>query len=76
MEQLSGRVAAITGPGGGIGAALALACADAGMDVALADVEASKVEDVAQEVRKCGRRALATGVDVRRPPAPATGEAA
>ena len=69
MEQLSGRVAAITGAGGGIGAALALACADAGMDVALADVEASKVEDVAQEVRKRGRRALATGVDVRRPEA-------
>jgi NAD(P)-dependent dehydrogenase (short-subunit alcohol dehydrogenase family) len=69
LEQLSGRVAAITGAGGGIGAALALACADAGMDVALADVEAAKVEGVAEEVRRRGRRALAAGVDVRRPEA-------
>ena len=69
MEQLSGRVAAITGAGGGIGSALALACADAGMDVALADVEAGKAEAVAEEVRKRGRRALAASVDVRRPEA-------
>ena len=66
MEQLTGRVAAITGGGGGIGAALALACADAGMDVALADVEAAKAEAVAEAVRGRGRRALAAGVDVRR----------
>ena len=69
MEELSGRVAAITGAGGGIGSALALACADAGMDVALADVEAGKAEAVAEEVRKRGRRALAASVDVRRPEA-------
>lgn len=66
MEQLAGRVAAITGAGGGIGAALALACADAGMDVALADVEEAKLEAVAAEVRRRGRRTLAAGVDVRR----------
>jgi NAD(P)-dependent dehydrogenase (short-subunit alcohol dehydrogenase family) len=66
VEQLSGRVAAITGAGGGIGGALALACAEAGMDVALADVEAEKAEAVAEEVRKRGRRALAARVDVRR----------
>ena len=65
MEELAGRVAAITGSGSGIGAALALACADAGMDVALADVEAAKVESVAAQVRERGRRAIAAGVDVR-----------
>jgi NAD(P)-dependent dehydrogenase (short-subunit alcohol dehydrogenase family) len=65
MEELAGRVAAITGSGSGIGAALALACADAGMDVALADVEAAKVEGVAAQVRERGRRAIAAGVDVR-----------
>jgi NAD(P)-dependent dehydrogenase (short-subunit alcohol dehydrogenase family) len=65
LDPLAGRVAAITGAGGGIGAALALACADAGMDVALADVEAAKLEEVAAEVRRRGRRALAAGVDVR-----------
>lgn len=66
MEQLAGRVAAITGAGGGIGAALARACAEAGMDVALADVEAERAEAVAEEVRALGRRALASRVDVRR----------
>ena len=66
MEELTGRVAAITGSGSGIGAALALACADAGMDVALADIEAGKALAVAEEARKRGRRAFAAGVDVRR----------
>jgi NAD(P)-dependent dehydrogenase (short-subunit alcohol dehydrogenase family) len=66
VEDLAGRVAAITGAGGGIGAALARACAEAGMDVALADVEAARVEAVAEEIRGLGRRALAMGVDVRR----------
>jgi len=66
LEELAGRVAAITGAGGGIGAALALACADAGMDLALADVEAARLDEVAAEVRRRGRRALAAGVDVRR----------
>ena len=65
MEQLEGRVAAITGSGSGIGAALAVACAEAGMDIALADVEAEKVEGVAAQVRERGRRAIAAGVDVR-----------
>jgi NAD(P)-dependent dehydrogenase (short-subunit alcohol dehydrogenase family) len=66
VEQLAGKVAAITGAGGGIGAALALACADAGMDVALADVEEGKAGEVADEVRRRGRRAFAAAVDVRR----------
>ncbi len=66
MEELAGRVAAITGAGSGIGAALALACGDAGMDVALADVEIEKAEAVAEDLRARGRRALAARVDVRR----------
>jgi NAD(P)-dependent dehydrogenase (short-subunit alcohol dehydrogenase family) len=67
VDQLAGRVAAITGGGSGIGAALARACADAGMDVAVADVEAAKAEASAADVRARGRRALAAAVDVRRP---------
>jgi NAD(P)-dependent dehydrogenase (short-subunit alcohol dehydrogenase family) len=66
VEQLAGRVAAITGAGSGIGAALARACADAGMDVASADVEGAKAEATAADVRARGRRALAAAVDVRR----------
>jgi hypothetical protein len=67
LEELAGRVAAVTGGGSGIGAALARACADAGMDVAVADIEAAKAEAVAGELRARGRRALAAVVDVRRP---------
>lgn len=65
MQELKGRAAAITGGGSGIGRALALGCAEAGMDVAVADVEADKAEAVAEEVRALGRRVLAAGVDVR-----------
>jgi NAD(P)-dependent dehydrogenase (short-subunit alcohol dehydrogenase family) len=65
VEELAGRIAAITGAGGGIGAALARACAEAGMDVALADVEEARVAAVAEEIRRLGRRALALPVDVR-----------
>ena len=66
MQELAGRIAAITGGGSGIGAALARACADAGMDVAIADVEGAKAEATAADVRARGRRALAAAVDVRR----------
>jgi len=69
MEDLAGRVAAVTGGGSGIGAALARACAEAGMDVAVADVEGAKAEAVAGEVRARGGRALAAAVDVCRPEA-------
>jgi NAD(P)-dependent dehydrogenase (short-subunit alcohol dehydrogenase family) len=65
VKELSGRIAAVTGGGSGIGAALARACAEAGMDVAVADVEAAKAKATADDVRARGRRALAAGVDVR-----------
>lgn len=64
MEELEGKVAAITGGGSGIGEALAHACARAGMDVSLADIELEKAEQVAAAVRESGRRAIATQADV------------
>jgi NAD(P)-dependent dehydrogenase (short-subunit alcohol dehydrogenase family) len=39
MKELRGKVAVITGAGSGIGRALALACANEGMGVALADID-------------------------------------
>ena len=64
LAELAGRVAAITGGGSGIGRALAIACAEAGMDVALADVEAEKADETLAEVEARGRRGLAARVDV------------
>ncbi len=64
MQDLSGKVAVVTGGGGGIGRALALAFADEGMDVAIADVEMGPAASVAEEVRAKGRRAITVACDV------------
>ena len=64
MEELTDRVAVITGGGSGIGEAMALAFADAGMDVAIGDIEIAQAERVAEQVRKAGRKALAVRTDV------------
>jgi NAD(P)-dependent dehydrogenase (short-subunit alcohol dehydrogenase family) len=65
MRELRDQVAVITGGGSGIGAALAHACADRGMRVAVADVEASAAEAVAEALRARGAEAMACQVDVR-----------
>lgn len=56
------RVALVTGAAGGIGRASALALAEAGWDVALAD--AREAGEVAEAVRSQGRRALSMALDV------------
>ena len=65
MMQLSGRVAVITGGGSGIGAALANACAAAGMKVVIADVEKGAAERVAEELCAAGAESFPVEVDVR-----------
>ncbi|SVE41854.1 uncharacterized protein METZ01_LOCUS494708, partial [marine metagenome] len=50
MRDLKDKVAVITGGGGGIGRALALAFAAEGMHIALADVEEEPLAAVASEV--------------------------
>ena len=65
MEDLAGKVALVTGAGSGIGRGVALACAAAGMDVVLADVEAGTAAAVAAEVERLEVRALAVELDVR-----------
>lgn len=66
MRELRGKLAVVTGGGSGIGRGMAIAFADAGMNVVIADVEAPAGEKVAAEVEERGVRALAVPTDVSR----------
>jgi 7-alpha-hydroxysteroid dehydrogenase len=58
------HVAIVTGAGRGIGAATAVALAEAGADVVLSARTAPQLEEVAQRVRATGRRALVVPADL------------
>ncbi len=63
--SLTGQPALVTGANSGIGRAVALALADAGADVAVNYVvDQPAAEDVAHQIERCGRRALAIKADV------------
>ena len=62
--KLDGDVAVVTGAGKGIGRAIALALAEAGADVVLAARTARNLDNVAEEIRALGRRAIAVPTDV------------
>ncbi|HEY7776168.1 MAG TPA: SDR family oxidoreductase [Kineobactrum sp.] len=62
--RLDGQVAVITGSGRGIGAATAIAYADAGADVVISARTLSELEETAEQVRARGRRALVVTCDV------------
>jgi 3alpha(or 20beta)-hydroxysteroid dehydrogenase len=55
---LSGKVAAVTGAAGGIGAEVARTLAKAGARVVLGDVQAERGEQVAKQIRDAGGRAI------------------
>ncbi len=64
--DLSGKVALVTGASRGIGAAAAVALAEAGCDVTLASRDKAALELVASRVAALGRRAVVHPIDLQR----------
>lgn len=62
--ELTGRVALVTGGGGGLGAALCTTLAEAGATVVVGDVRADRAEAVAAAVRATGGKATGLALDV------------
>lgn len=62
--SLTDKVVLVTGAGKGIGKEIALACGDAGADIVAGSRTVGEVEEVAEQVRKSGRRAEAWQLDV------------
>ncbi len=65
--DLTGKAGVVTGAGSGIGRALSLALADAGMDVVAADIDLEAAEETARDVGARGTRGLAVECDVTDP---------
>ncbi|HVV30465.1 MAG TPA: SDR family oxidoreductase [Mycobacteriales bacterium] len=64
MADLDGRVAIVTGGGGGIGSATARLLAQRGASVAVADLDAESARAVADEIAATGVPAISAQVDV------------
>src|SRR5215211_5235082 len=64
--KLAGKVALITGGGGGMGGAQARLFASEGAAVCVADLYLEKAEAVAKEIEAAGGRAIPVGLDVQR----------
>lgn len=65
--RLDDKVAVITGGGRGLGAAMAVAFAEAGADVVISSRTQSQLEEVAEQVRATGRRAHVVTADLAHP---------
>src|SRR3546814_19697576 len=69
--RLDDKVAVVTGAGRGLGAAMAVAFAEAGADVVIASRTQSQLAEVAEHVQAPGRKAHLVVADPAHPEAPA-----
>ena len=65
--RLDDKVAIVTGASSGLGAAFAVALAQAGADVVLGARRVDRMAAVAADVQACGRRSMAHATDVSNP---------
>jgi NAD(P)-dependent dehydrogenase (short-subunit alcohol dehydrogenase family) len=63
-QELTGRVAIVTGAGAGIGAGIAATLAEAGAAVAVADIDGEGAASTAKAIEKRGGRAITVTADV------------
>ena len=62
--DISGKIALVTGGGGGIGRSLCEAMAEFGADIACCDINKEGAQETVELVSKFGHRALAIEADV------------
>ena len=68
MKDFANKVAVVTGAASGIGRALALRFANAGMRVVLADVDTGALDEAVREVGAAGTEAIGVRTDVSKGP--------
>jgi NAD(P)-dependent dehydrogenase (short-subunit alcohol dehydrogenase family) len=64
MKHLNGKSAIVTGAASGIGSGIAVALARAGMNVAIADIQAHAADEVRRQIEAEGGRAMVIEADV------------
>jgi NAD(P)-dependent dehydrogenase (short-subunit alcohol dehydrogenase family) len=67
MKELTGKVALVTGGGRGLGQQICMELAEGGAAVIAADVRSELADNVAQQIRRAGGRAMAMRIDVSEP---------
>jgi len=66
MSTIEGKVALVTGAGRGIGRGICLKLAGEGMHICVNDIDPLTAEQVAQEIRAMGHKAIAIPADITR----------